>query len=41
MEETLIVGGGIIAFLIVVFIVLPYLTGIAVAMFKRAYDKFN
>jgi hypothetical protein len=41
MEETLTIGGGIIAFLIVVFIVPPYLTGIAVAMFKMAYEKFN
>ena len=41
MEETLIIVGGIIAFVIVAFIILPYLIGIAVAMFKRALDRFN
>ncbi|MDO8442673.1 MAG: hypothetical protein Q7S81_00175 [bacterium] len=39
METLQIIMTGIIT-LVVVFVVLPYLIGVAVAMFKKALDKF-
>lgn len=38
--ETIQIIAGVIITLVVVFIVLPYLAGLAVAMFKKARDKF-
>lgn len=44
MDDFLSIGGAIIGLIVgafVVFVVLPYLSGIAVAMFKRALSKFS
>ena len=39
--ENLLVPAVIIGFFVLVFVVLPYLIGIAVAMFKKALDMFS
>lgn len=39
--EIITIIGGIIIALAIIFIVLPYLIGISVAMFKKARDKFH